>query len=121
MRAVMLCVAAFAGACLLSYLYGKGILNKFSLFINHKTIYSDIWDNVVDYENGTTVRIVCDNATYAGVLAEREEKGNESWIVLEEYAVEKNGEIYASKDMQYKSKLMINLKDAKRIELYYGN
>lgn len=108
-------------ACLFSYIYGKGILNKISLLINHKTIYPDIWDNVVDYENGTTLRIVCDDVVYAGVLAEREEKGNESWVVLEDYTVHENGELYSSKDQKYPSKLMINLRDVKRIELYYGN
>ena len=50
-----------------------------------------------------------------------EENGTDSWFVLEDYIVEEEGEKYYSEEMSFPSKLALNLKNVKRIELYYGN
>lgn len=89
--------------------------------INHKTTHDNIWLDIVDY-TGTSVHCVCnDNTSYYGVLTMHEENGTDSWFVLEDYIVEEEGEKYYSEEMSFPSKLALNLKNVKRIELYYGN
>lgn len=96
-------------------------VNDWILKVNHKSIHDDIWHDVIDYKNGTTLRFICDNAIYTGVLAGHEEKGKESWFILEDYIVKEGETTYKSGDMQYFSRLALKLSDVNRIELYYGN
>lgn len=95
--------------------------NSIIMKINHKSIHDDIWQDIIDYKNGTTLRFVCENAIYTGILVEHEEKGSDSWFVLDDYIVEENKIKYSSADMEYPSRIAINLKNVKRVELYYGN
>lgn len=94
-------------------------VNKTLLKINHKSIHNDIWLDVVDYKKGTTLRIVCEDAIYIGVLYVHEEKGNESWFVLDDYIIEENNKENKAEDNEYPTRLAINIKDVKRIELFY--
>lgn len=88
--------------------------------INHKTTHDDIWLDVIDY-TGTTVRCVCnDGSIYSGTLTFHEEKGIDSWFILESYIVEESDGSYESEGIDYPSKLAVNLKNVKRVELYYS-
>lgn len=95
-------------------------VNRLLSYINHKSIHNDIWQDVIDYKNGTTLRLICDNAIYTGVLLIHEEKGNESWFILEDYIVEEDNTEYKAEDNPYPTRLAVNLKDVKRIELFYA-
>ena len=96
-------------------------VNKIITKINHKTIHGDIWQDVIDYKKGTTMSFIYENTEYTGVLDLHEEKGNDSWFILDNYVIKENGGTYCARDMRVKSKLAVNLNGIKRIELYYGN
>lgn len=72
-------------------------------------------------KRGTTLKIICDDAIYIGILDMFEEHGKDSWFVLSDYIIEENGKAYDSSKSNFPCKIAINLNDAKRIELYYGN
>lgn len=50
-----------------------------------------------------------------------EEHGKDSWFVLSDYIIEENGKAYDSGKSNFPCRIAINLSDAKRIELFYGN
>lgn len=95
-------------------------INKILQRINSKSIHNDIWQDVIDYRNGTALRFTCGNTIYTGVLVCHEEKGNDSWFILQDFIVEENNECYRSEDMSCNAKMAINLKNVDRVELFYG-
>lgn len=95
-------------------------INNLILKINHKSIHDDIWHDVIDYKNGTTLRCICNNVIYTGVLVGHEEKGNDSWFVFEDYIVKTDDITYKSEDMPYSTRLAIKIGDINRVEIYYG-
>ncbi len=95
-------------------------INKILLHINNKSLHDDIWQDVIDYRNGTTLRFICGNTIYTGVLVGHEEKGNDSWFILEDFIVEDNDNHYEAEDMPYRARIAVNLKNVDRVELYYG-
>ena len=111
---------------LLSILFVKvsesDCFTKLTKKINNKSLHDDIWRDVIDYKNGTTLRIISDDGiVYFGILYAHEEKGNDSWFVLKDYIVEDHGMEYKSKDMQWDARIAINLRKIKQVELYYSN
>lgn len=111
---------AFISSLFAIYVSERKLINKLSLFINHKLLHDDIWNDVIDYKNGTTLRIVCREAIYTGVLVGYEERDMDSWFILQDYIIEENHTVFNSEDVTYNSRLAISLKDVKRIELFYG-
>jgi hypothetical protein len=116
------------GALLLSiacvYISERKWFNRFMIFINNKSVHSDIWHDIIDYDNGTALRIVCDkeNIIYSGTLDCHEEKGNDSWFVLKDYVIEYiDGKSVDSRKISSNTKIAVNLKSVDRIELYYTN
>lgn len=118
-RVIILSFIAILLSIITVFITELKLVNKMLLKINHKSIHNDIWLDVVDYKKGTTLRIVCENVTYIGVLYVHEEKGNESWFVLDDYIIEENSKEYKAEDNEYPTRLAINIKDVKRIELFY--
>lgn len=96
-------------------------VNRILLYINNKSIHDDIWQDVIDYKNGTTLRFICGDTTYIGTLVIHEERGNDSWFVLDDYIVEEKDIKYKAEDMNFRSRIAINLRDVDRVELYYGD
>lgn len=94
-------------------------INKMFMRINFKSMHDDIWQDVIDYKNGTTLRFICEDVVYIGRLVEHEEKGNDSWFILKDYIIEGDTD-YSAKDIPYPTKIAVSLKDVKRVELYYG-
>lgn len=95
-------------------------INRILLRINNKSIHDDIWQDIIDYKNGTTLRLTCSDTIYIGELVGHEEKGNDSWFVMKDFIVNGKNEEYDSKDMDCYSRIAINLKNVDRIELFYG-
>lgn len=92
--------------------------------LNNKSIHDNIWHDIVDFNRGTSLRIVCRNEEiiYSGILDCYEKKGLDSWFVLKDYVVEyKTGIKVDSRCISSESKISINLRNVDRIELYYGN
>ena len=119
-RVIILTIFALITSLICIFISELNFVNKIFLKINYKSIHNDIWNDVIDYKNGTSLRIICSDATYTGVLIGHEEKGADSWFVLGDYIVSENGITYASEDMSFRSQVAINLKNVKRVELFYG-
>lgn len=119
-RAVILCILSFVLSILCAVISERKFVNNISLRINNKSIHNDIWNDVIDYKNGTTLRFVCDNCIYQGVLVEHEENGTDSWFVLEDYIVEEDDTKYSAKEMGLPCKLMIKISEVQRVEMFYG-
>ena len=96
----------------------KFLKNIFSK-INHKTVFEDIWLNVIDYDAGTSLKFIYQDGTYIiGILLYHEEKGIDSWFILGDYIIHEQNEEYDSSTYDYSSKIAINLKDVKRVEIF---
>ena len=119
-RVIILSVFALFTSVILVIISESHIVNKLLLKINNKSIHDNIWHDIIDYRNGTSLRVVCDDAIYTGILVGHEEKGIDSWFVLEDYIVNEGNEFYSSEDMTIKSRIVLNFKNIKRVELYYG-
>ena len=96
------------------------------LHINRKSANDDIFDNVIDYDKKTFMRVYLKNSKfyYLGRFLFREEKGNDSWICLVEYSTvdkETDDEIYDPEKSNLKSSVVIPLSNVERIELIYEN
>lgn len=119
-RAIILSTIALILSLITVWFSEQKSINDMITKINHKSIHDDIWQDIIDYKNGTTLRMVCDDATYTGILLFHEEKGLDSWFVLDNYVIEENDKTFISDRITLPSKIAINLKTVKRIELYYG-
>lgn len=120
-RVIILSLLAFMSAIITVIITELKFINKILLHVNNKSIHDDIWQDVIDYKNGTTLRLICGDTIYIGVLAGHEEKGNDSWFILEDFIVDEKDESYDAKDIKYPARIAINLKNADRVELYYGD
>lgn len=76
--------------------------------------------DVINYKDGTTIRIVCDDTKYIGKLIGHEEKGKDSLYLLKDYIIEENDCIYDSKNVKQENIIAVSLEKANRIELYYN-
>lgn len=119
-RVIILSLLAIVLSLVSIFITEIKFVNKILLHINNKSIHDDIWQDIIDYRNGTTLRFICGNTIYIGVLVGHEEKGNDSWFILEDFIVDGKDENYEAKDMNCHAKLAINLKNVDRVELYYG-
>lgn len=90
------------------------------MMLNNKSLHDNIWDDVIDYKNGTTVRAICNDVEYVGYLEYHEEKGNDSWMVLRDYIIYEDEEYRDAADFEYPSRIAIKMGDIKRLELYYA-
>ena len=119
-RALILCIIAFLLSILVTILSENKLINILFQKINHKSIHDDVWNDVIDYKNGTRVKINTGNGIYIGILCTHEEKGNDSWFVIKDYYIEEGDFKYLSTDFEENAKLAINLKDVKYIEIFNG-
>ena len=93
---------------------------------NNKSINSDIFNDIIDYDKQTMMRVYIKNSPimYIGTFKIREEKGIDSYIVLINYAsidttVDKKRIVFNPEEHNLKSSVVINLHDVERIELVY--
>lgn len=119
-RVIILSLLAIVLSVIMVFVAEIKYINKILLHINNKSIHDDIWQDVIDYKNGTTLRFICGNTIYMGILVGHEEKGNDSWFILEDFIVEDSDNYYKSEDMSCQARIAVNLKNVDRVELYYG-
>lgn len=119
-RIIILSCAALIFSVLFVKLYESKKVNYFFMMLNNKSLHDNIWDDVIDYKNGTTVRAICSDAEYVGYLEYHEEKGNDSWMVLRDYIIYEDEEYRDAADFEYPSRIAIKMSDIKRLELYYA-
>ena len=117
-RAIILCIVAFLLSIVFVIASETNIVKKILTKINHKAVHDDIWLDVIDYKNGTTLKIDTNNGSYIGVLFAHEEKGTDSWFILEDYHIEEDEYEYNGSDLNKNAKIAINLKDVKHIEIF---
>lgn len=116
---VFLCLCALVASIVTIQLSRRRILEKIFSKINHKAVFEDIWLNVLDYDEGTTLRFTCyDGSTIIGILMFHEEKENNSWFIISDYSIKNENEDFSSSRYSYSSKLAVNLKDVKRVEIF---
>lgn len=100
------------------------IVNKGFSLLSHKSIYNDVWRDVIDYKLGTTLIIYSKNEMIIGKLWVHEEKGLDSWFVLRDYIIvnmETNETLESDSFEESKSTIAINLKNIEKIEIHYNN
>ena len=101
-------------------------INKLSALLNRisrKSFNSDVWRDIIDYKEGTTLKIFLKNSSvvYIGKLILHEEKGLDSWFVLKDYIcsyLDKDEE-FNGEDCEYPTTVALNLREVERIELFY--
>lgn len=120
-RVLILSIFAAVSSVILVCISEIKFVNRILLHINNKSLHDDIWQDIIDYRNGTTLRFICGDTTYIGTLVIHEERGNDSWFVLDDYIVEEKNSKYKAEDMNFRSRIAINLRDVDRVELYYGD
>lgn len=64
--------------------------------INHKTIHTNIWDDILNLNNDTMICATFNNVEISGKIYSFEERGDDSWFVLKDYVIiesytDKNG------------------------------
>lgn len=125
-KVVIYCLSAFITAIAVTKFKNTKIITYILHKTNHKSGNDDVFDDIVDYDKGTTMQIYLKSSKtmYIGQFLYREEKGLESWMVLVTYAslsTEDYHVMFCTTDDGYKSTVMINLRDIDRIELIYND
>lgn len=108
--------------CMFSFIYKSTWFKAFMLKLNYQTINSDIFDDIIDYENKTIMSVYLkgSNNYYIGTFSLKEENGKDSYIALIDYMLmdsETDEKIFEPEDP---SSVVINLNDVERIELTYS-
>ena len=118
-------LAAVGGAVVMVYIHRSKILSKLLRKINHKSVHSNLWDDMIDYDIGTTVVIKLHgtNNAYCGTITAIEENGLDSWIALTEYLMldwYSHEEIPTPEGPSCIKRLMLSFRDIESVELYYN-
>lgn len=100
------------------------IFNRLLYEVNNKSINDDIFDDVIDYDKRTMMKIYIKSSDvyYIGRFFFREENVINSWISLVEYyCVDKktNNKLFDPEAGGLCSSVVINLKEVERIEIIY--
>ena len=111
-------------AILLTKFKKTKIFNRILYRVNNKSINDDIFDDIIDYDKRTMMKIYIKSSDiyYLGRFSFREENGINSWISLIEYnCVDKktNKKTFDPVAGGLCSSVAINLKDIERIEIIY--
>lgn len=125
-KIIVFSVTGFILAVICTYLRKTKTFTKILFKINNKSINDDIFDDIIDYDKRTMMRIYIksSNVYYLGRLAYREENGTNSWISLIDYcSVDKDTDepIFDPDESNYMSSVAINLNNIERIEIIYEN
>lgn len=123
-KIIIYSLTGFLFAILLTQLKNKEIFNRILYNINNKSINDDIFDDIIDYDKRTMMKIYIKSSDvyYIGRFSFREEKGINSWISLVEYNCidrKTNNKLFVPKDEGLCSSVAINLKEVERIEIIY--
>ena len=119
-RAIILIAFAILTSILCVWLSESQLIVWVYKKINYKGLHNTVWNDIIDYKNGTGIRLICEDREYYGILDYHEEKGDESWFVLKDYIIEENGNEYKANAIDVESIIAVRLKDVERVELYYN-
>ena len=119
-------VLAVITALCISKLYESKLFNKFVSKVNYKSLHTQIWRDIIDYDLGTHVNVYLKDkdVVYTGSIIEHEENGNDSWIALSNYIRTNpvSKEIcYDSTAYDLKTIAVVSLRDIDSIELFYDD
>lgn len=118
--AILLFIFAVVTAIFFAKIADSRQLNKVLIKLNNKSIYNDIWKDLIDYQQENTyLRITCGDIIYTGRLIVNEEKGFESWFALDNYTVNNKGKERDMSKNTYGAMLAINLSKADSVEIFY--
>lgn len=126
---VKILIYSVTGLCLafvFTYLKNRKLIRKLLYHTNHKSINSDIFDDIIDYNKKTILNIYLktSNIYYTGTFWIREEKGLDSWIVLVNYNrinKDTNKLEFDPDSFGFKTTVAINLRDVELIEISYSD
>lgn len=119
-------ITGFLLAIILTNLKRTRCFTRLLYKINNKSINSDIFDDIIDYDKRTMMNIYIKSSDvyYVGRFSFREENGIDSWITLVEYcSVDKrtNSKLFDPAEGELCSSVTINLNNVERIEIIYEN
>ena len=107
------------------WVLGTSCFSKLIAAVSNKSINDSIWDDVIEYDKSTILKVYVKGADilYVGRFAGREEKGLDSWVVITEYirANKENGLQYYPEAQDEKSMVVVNMRDIERIEIIYSS
>lgn len=112
-------------AIIVSIIFTCNWFSNFMIFLFHKTPNEDIWRDVLDFKNGSNLKIYLKNENYyvIGHYKKLEEKGEELWITLSGFAKfdKKTNENYMNEPSYINDEsvtYMIRLTDIEHIEIF---
>lgn len=110
---------------LISIVFTSNWFSEFMILLFHKTPNDDIWRNVLDFKNGSNLKVYLknENCYVIGHHKNLEEKGEESWITLSGFAKfdKKTNENYMNEPSYIDDEsvtYMIRLSDIEHIEIF---
>lgn len=82
-----------------------------------KSFYSTVWENCIDFKSGSRVYIETTSGEFVeGLFYMIEEKGNDSWIALENYKVP-NNDLPPNVKEEFNTRLLLKVSDIKYIQI----
>lgn len=123
-KIIIFSITGFVLAVLFTQLKKTQIFNRILYKINNKSINDDIFDDIIDYDKRTMMRIYIKSSDvyYIGRFSFKEENGINSWISLVDYYCvdrKNNNKIFDPEDGGLCSSVAINLNEVERIEIIY--
>lgn len=120
----ILCLFASICAMLSSLIYQSKWFSKALSIISTKTVHGDMLNELVDFKEGTrAIAVLNDGSICTGAIYKIEEKGAESFVALEDYALRianvNNSTIIKSIDYDNPNIVIIRLTDVARLQLLY--
>ena len=124
-NSALCCIFGTILCILIALVYNNKYFKKLTVTLFHKTPFNDIWHDVIDFSNGSNLKVYIRDKDYyiIGHHFAHEEKGNDSWLAVSAFAkydVETN--------LPYKDepsflddrnvKLTIRLSDVEHIEIF---
>lgn len=124
MKVIIFSITGFLLALFCTYLKKTTLFTKLLYSINNKSINDDIFDDIIDYDKKTMMKVYIKSSDiyYIGRFSFREENGINSWIsLIEYYCVDKNTnkKIFDPEQGGLNSSVVINLSNIERIEIIY--
>lgn len=124
MKVIIFSITGLLLALFCTYFKRTKLFTKLLYNINNKSINDDIFDDIIDYDKKTMMKVYIksSNIYYIGRFSFREENGINSWISLIDYlCVDKNTneKTFDPESDNLNSSVAINLNNIERIEIIY--
>lgn len=128
-KSFIIIVIAIICGCVVSWLLNWQKTNILSVKFFSRTLNDSIWDDVIDYKNGSVLKVHLKGKPYFifGTLSHLEEHGEDSWISINKYAKYKEeprgeeDELFGNEvsyDTEKDYHIVIRLSDVDHIEVF---